>query len=79
MGAYDLKDYVLKHLKINEPITKLTPSILARFIKIIYVKADGQLEVHYRTSKPSVFYVSRNIKLDIPKTHPNKIYVKKYS
>ncbi|WP_336046150.1 recombinase family protein [Solibacillus ferritrahens] len=54
----DLKKYILKHLKINEPITEITPSILARFIKVIKVKADGQLEVHYRTSKPSAFYVS---------------------
>ncbi|WP_186278738.1 recombinase family protein [Lysinibacillus sp. BW-2-10] len=75
----DLKNYVLKQLKINEPITKITPSILARFIQVIKVNADGQLEVHYRTSKPSASYVSNNIKLDIPKTHPNKVYVKKYA
>ena len=25
---------------------------------MIIVKADGQLEVHFRTSKPSAFYVS---------------------
>ncbi|KGR86971.1 hypothetical protein [Lysinibacillus odysseyi] len=59
----ELKEYELRQLKINEPITKITPSILARFIKVIKVKADGQLEVHYRTSKPSAFYVSINIKI----------------
>lgn len=75
----ELKEYVLKQLKINEPITKITPSILARFIQVIKVKADGQLEVHYRTSKPSAFYVSTNIKLDIPKTYPNKAYVEKHA
>lgn len=57
---------------------KLTPSILARFIHKITVKADGQLEVHYRTSKPSAFYVSTNSKLAIPKTHPSIGHVKKY-
>lgn len=75
----DLKKYVLNHLNLNEPITKLTPAILAQFILKIIVKADGQLEVHYRTSKPSAFYVSTNIKLDIPKTHPNKTYVEKHA
>ncbi|WP_391374820.1 hypothetical protein [Lysinibacillus sp. KU-BSD001] len=55
-----------------------TPSILARFIKVIKVKAEG-LEVHYRTSKPSAFYVSTNIKLGIPKNHPNKAYVEKHT
>lgn len=75
----ELKEYELRQLKINEPITKITPSILARFIKVIKVKADGQLEVHYRTSKPSAFYVSTNIKLDIPKSHPNKAYVNKHA
>lgn len=74
----DLKDYVLNKLNINEPLTDLTPKILARFIRKIIVKADGQLEVHYRTSNPSVFYVSNNIKLDIPKTHPNKAYIEKH-
>lgn len=72
----ELKEYELRQLKINEPITKITPSILARFIKVIKVKADGQLEVHYRTSKPSAFYISTNIKLDIAKTSSNKAYVK---
>ena len=75
----ELKEYVLKQLKINEPITEITPSILARFIQVIKVKADGQLEVHYRTSKPSAFYVSDNIKLAIPKTYPNKAYVKQHA
>lgn len=69
---------MLQHLNLNEPITELTPTILARFIEVIKVKADGQLEVHYRTFKPSAFYVSTNIKLNISKTHPNKAYRKKY-
>lgn len=75
----DLKEYVLKQLKINEAITEITPSILARFIQVIKVKADGQLEMYYRTSKPSAFYVSTNIKLNIPKTYRNKAYVKKHA
>lgn len=75
----DLKEYVLKHLNMNEPLKELTPSILAQFVRKIIVKADGQLEVHYRTSKPSAFYVSDNIKLAIPKSHPNKAYVKKHA
>ena len=58
---------------------KFTPTLLALFIHKIIVKADGQLKVHYRTSKPSAFYVSNNIKLDIPKTHPNKAYVKQHA
>lgn len=66
---------------MNEPLKELTPTILAQFIRKIIVKADGQLEVHYRTSKPSAFYVSTKIKikLDVPKTHPNKAYVKKHA
>lgn len=75
----DLKDYVLNKLNLTELLNELTPTILARFIRKIIVKADGQLEVHYRTSKPSAFYVLTNIKLDIPKTHPNKAYVNKHA
>lgn len=75
----DLKEYVLKHLDMNEPLKELTPTILTQFIRKIIVKADGKLEVHYRTSKPSAFYVSTNIKLDISKTHPNKAYVEKHA
>ncbi len=75
----DLKDYVLNKLNLTEPLNELTPTILARLIRKIIVKADGQLEVHYRTSKPSAFYVSTNIKLDIPKTHPNKVYIEKHA
>lgn len=41
----------------QKPLTELTPEILARFIRKIGVKADGQLEVHYCTSKPFAFYV----------------------
>lgn len=74
----ELKEYELRQLKINEPITKITPSILARFIKV-KVKEDGQLEVHYRTSKPSAFYISTIIKLDIAKTSSNKAYVNKHA
>lgn len=74
----ELKEYELRQLKINEPITKITPSILVRFIKV-KVKADGQLEVHYRTSKPSAFYISTIIKLDIAKTSSNKAYVNKHA
>ena len=75
----ELKSYLLKQLNSKELLLELTPSILARFIHKIIVKADGQLEVHYRTSKPSAFYVSNNIKLDIPKSHPNKNYVQKHN
>lgn len=75
----ELKAYILRQLNPKKPITELTPTLLSRFIQVIKVKADGQLEVHYRTSKPSAFYVSTNIKLDIPKTHPNKRYVQKHA
>lgn len=75
----ELKAYILSQLNPKKPIKELTPTILVRFIHKITVKADGQLEVHYRTSKPSAFYVSTNIKLDIPKTHPNKAYVEKHA
>lgn len=75
----ELKTYILSQLNPKQPLTELTPTILARFIHKIIVKADGQLEVHYRTSKPSAFYVSTNIKLDIPKTHPNNSYVQKHA
>lgn len=75
----DLKNYVLEHLDLSEPLKELTPTILAQFIRKIIIKADGQLEVYYRTSKPSAFYVSINIKLAIPKSHPNKAYVKKHA
>ena len=44
----ELKEYELRQLKINEPFPKITPSILAHFIKGIKVKADGQLEVRYQ-------------------------------
>lgn len=66
-------------IQSKKPITELTKTILGRFIHKIIVKADGQLGVHYRTSKPSVFYVSANIKLDIPKPQPNKAYVEKHA
>ena len=49
--------------------------ISAHFTK---VKTDG-LDMHDCTSKPSAFYVSTNIKLTIPKSHPNKAYVNKYA
>ncbi len=75
----ELKTYILSQLNPKQPLTEITPTLLARFIHKIIVKADGQLEVHYRTSKPSAFYVSNNINLDIPMTHPNKAYVKKYA
>ncbi|KXI31336.1 hypothetical protein P9B08_17860 [Bacillus safensis] len=75
----NLKAYILNQLNPKQPLTELTPTILARFIHKITVKADGQLEVDYRTSEPSAFYVSANIKLAIPKTHPNKTYVKKHA
>ncbi|MGE7980423.1 hypothetical protein [Psychrobacillus sp. NPDC093200] len=74
----ELKAYIQLQLNPKQLLTELTPEILARFIYKIIVKADG-LEVHYCTSKPSAFYVSTNIKLDIPKTHPNKAYVKKHA
>jgi uncharacterized protein (DUF488 family) len=74
-----LKEYILQQLNPKQLITELTPTLLARFIHKIIVKADGKLEVHYRTSKPSAFYVSTNIKLEIPKTHPNKAYVNKHT
>ncbi|MFJ7699049.1 hypothetical protein [Lysinibacillus fusiformis] len=74
-----LKEYVLQYLNPKQLIIELTPTLLARFIHKIIVKADYQLEVHYRTSKPSAFYVSTNIKLEIAKNHPNKAYVKKHT
>lgn len=74
-----MKEYILNQLNPKQPLTELTPTILARFIHKITVKADGQLEVHYRTSKPSAFYVSTNIKLAIPKTHPSIAHVKKHA
>lgn len=74
----NLKAYILNQLNPKQPLTELTLSILSRFIHKITVKADG-LEVHYRTSKLSAFYISTNIKLDIPKTHPNKEYVEKHA
>lgn len=62
----ELKTHILSELNPKQLITELTRSLLARYIhKKIVKKADGQLEVHYRTSKPSAFYVSTNIKLDI--------------
>ncbi|MEY8750076.1 hypothetical protein [Alkalicoccobacillus gibsonii] len=63
-----LKAYILNQLNPKQPLKELTSTILARFIHKVTVKADG-LEVHYRTSKPSAFYISTNIKLTIPKTH----------
>lgn len=75
----ELKAYIQSQLNLKKLLTELTPSIIARFINKIIVKADGQLEVHYRTSRPSAFYVSSNIKLEIPKTHPNKEYVNKHA
>lgn len=74
----ELRAYILKQLNPKQLLTELTPVLLARFIHKIIVKADGQLEVHYRTSKPSAFYIASNIKLDIPRCHPNKTYRKKY-
>lgn len=76
MTKDELKTYILSQLSPKQPLTELSPTILARFIHKIIVKADG-LEVHYRTSKPSAFYVSNNIKLDISKTHSNKVYFEK--
>lgn len=63
----ELKAYIQSHLDPKQLLTELTPEIIARFIHKIIVKADGQLEVHYRTSKPSAFYISYNIKLDLTK------------
>lgn len=74
-----LKAYIQSQLNPKQVLTELTTTIIARFINKIIVKADGQLEVHYRTSKPSAFYVSTDIKLTIPKTHPNKAYVEKHA
>lgn len=74
-----MKTYILSQLNPKQPLTELTPTLLARFIHKIIVKADGQLEVHYRTSIPSAFYASTNIKLEIPKTHPNNSYVQKHA
>lgn len=68
----ELKSYLLKQLNPKELLLELTPPILARFIHKIIVKADGQLEVHYRTSKPSAFYVSTNIQLPLPKKRRKK-------
>lgn len=75
----DLKAYILNQLNPKQPLTELTPSILARFIHKITVKADGQLEVHYRNSKPSAFYVSANIELAISKTLPSIGHVKNHA
>ena len=75
----NLKAYILNQLNPIQPLTELTPTILVCFIHKITVKADGQLEVHYRTSKPSAFYVSTNIKLAILKTHPSIAHVKKHA
>lgn len=44
----ELKLYLLKQLNPKKPISKLTPTILAKFIHKITVKADGQLEVRYQ-------------------------------
>lgn len=52
----ELKAYILNQLNPKKPIKELTPTILARFIHKITVKADGQLEVHYHTSIPSALY-----------------------
>jgi len=57
----NLKTYILNQSNLKQPLTELTPRILTRFIHKVTVKADGQLEAHYRTSKPSAFYVSTNI------------------
>ena len=65
----ELKAYILQQLNPKQLLTELKPEILARFVNKIIVKADGQLEVHYRTSKPSAFYISNNIKLDLMKNH----------
>lgn len=51
----NLKACILNQFNPKQPLTELTPTILARFIHKITIKADGQLEVHYRTSKPSAF------------------------
>lgn len=79
VGVEDFKTYISHQFNPKEPLTALTDKLLARLIHKIIVKADGQLEVHYRISKPSAFFVSTNIKLEIPKTHPNKAYVKKHN
>ena len=75
LDVAELKTHILRQLNPKQPITELTPTIIHN----ITVKADGQLEVHYRTSKPSALYVLNNIKLDVPKTLPNKAYVEKHA
>lgn len=75
LDVAELKTHILRQLNPKQPITELTPTIIHN----ITVKADGQLEVHYHTSKPSALYVSNNIKLDVPKTLPNKAYVEKHA
>lgn len=67
VNVSELKTYILQHLNPKQLLPELTPSLLALFNYKIIVKADGQLEVHYRTFKPSAIYVSTNIKLDIEK------------
>lgn len=57
----ELKAYILRQLNPKQLLTELTPEILARFNYKIIVKADGQLDVHYRTSKPSAFYININL------------------
>lgn len=79
VNQQELKAHIQSQLNPKQLLTELTPTIIARFIIKIIVKADGQSEVHYRTFKASAFYVCTNIKLDIPKTHPNKAYVNKHS
>lgn len=79
VGVEELRIYISRQINPKEPITDLSTNILARLVHKIIVKADGQLEVHYRTSKPSAFYVSTNIKLAIPKTHPSIAHVKKHA
>lgn len=71
LDVAELITHILRQLNPKQPITKLTPTIIHN----ITVKADGQLEVHYHTSKPSALYVLNNIKLDVPKTLSNKAYV----
>lgn len=72
VGVEEFKTYILRQLNPTKPLIHLSNTLLARLVHKIIVKADGHLEVHYRTSKTSAFYVSFNIKLDIRKTYPNK-------
>lgn len=55
---------LLEQITSDSLLKTLTAEILARFIKKIIVKKDGQLEVHYRTSRPSfstLFYLIHDL------------------